>query len=228
MLARLQIADIGFRSVLRLKAPRPDEVSGLLDARVGLMARFTDSIIPDPVFGRAMALSFWEDDAALDAYEASGAGATSALAGGWSLRMEPMRGHGAWPGFPAGVDDHSDYTGPIVVTTIGLLRIRRSMAWQRASNKVQKQFLDAQGVIWAMGATRPPYFAATVTVWESAAAAASFAREPNEAHFNAMGNNARDPYMRQELFARFRPLSSAGQLGPRPALAESWLADRIG
>lgn len=234
MLASLHVADVGMRASLRVRPPTPGDVPGLLDARAGLTARFNRSVIPDPAWGRSMWLGFWEDEAALDQFLESDSPLVPRFADGWTLRMAPIRGHGSWPGFPdrseltadaaAGAGDADD--GPVVVLTLGLLRMGRSLAWTRASNRVQKQFLTAPGVIWAMGASQPPWFAATMSVWESGSAAAAFARETGAAHAAAVVENDANPFMKQEIFARFRPISSTGSLGPNPELPADWLSSR--
>jgi len=231
MIASLHVADIGVVRSLRMRPPSPEAVTGLLDARSGLTARFTRSLRPDPAWGRAMWLGFWDDEASLDQFLGSDDPLVEMFDGGWTLRMVPLRGHGSWPGFPVDLAEPGPGAGPdepVVVLTLGLLRLRRAMAWTRASNRVQKQFLATPGVIWAMGASRPPYFAATMSLWESAATAAAFAHQSGEAHATAIGENADDPFMRQEIFARFRPLSSSGSLGPTPELAGDWLTSRTG
>lgn len=228
MFASLHVADVGLLKSFRVRPPSPDSVPGLLDARSGLTARFTRSIIPDPAWGRAMWLAFWDEEASLDRYLATNTPLVQAFDDGLTVRMEPLRGHGAWPGFPADSDlnGNDEYDGPVVVLTIGLLRLRRSMAWTRASNKVQQQFLETPGVIWAMGASQPPLFAATMSVWESGTAAAAFAHKQGAAHAAAIAAGSERPFMRQELFARCKPVASSGSLGPSPELPAGWLADR--
>ncbi len=174
-----------------------------------------------------MWLGFWDEERSLDRFLDSGSPIVETFQDGWNLRMEPLRGHGAWPGFPDDPEQATgDYSGPVVVLTLGLLRLRRSLAWTRASNHVQRQFLDAPGVIWAMGASRPPLFAATVSIWESADAASTFARAEGQAHAKAVAANTTKPFMRQEIFARFKPLTSTGSIATNPPLTEEWLRSR--
>ena len=226
MFASLQVADVGLLKSFRVRPPSPDAVPGLRDARSGLMARFTESLTPDPAFGRAMWLGFWDDEAAFERFNESGSALLDTFDGGWTLGMTPLKAHGSWPGFPTDLGADGDEGGPVVVMTLGLLRMRRALAWTRASNRVQRQFLETSGVVWAMGASKPPFFAATVSVWESAADAAGFAHRQGEAHAAAAKENAADPFMRQEIFARFKPVWSEGSLGPNPDLAEGWLTGR--
>jgi hypothetical protein len=173
-----------------------------------------------------MWLAFWDDEASLDSFLKTDSPLVTTFADGWDLRMVPLRGHGTWPGFPTDAAPQTSYEGPVVVLTLGLLRLRRSMAWTRASNRVQKQFLKTPGVIWAMGASQPPLFTATVSLWESSAAAMAFAHQPGEAHAVAVAENDESPFMQQEIFARFKPVSSKGSLGPSPELAADWLSSR--
>lgn len=230
MFASLHVADVGVGRSFTFRPPSPDTTPGLLDARSGLTARFADSLKPDPAWGRAMWLAFWEDEDSLDRFLDSGGPPVADFEDGLTVRMLPVQGHGSWPGFPddgdgIGLTPEND-DGPVVVLTLGLLRLRRSVAWTRASARVQKQFLDTDGVIWAMGASRPPLFAATMSIWESGHAAKAFAHQPDEAHIDAMRANEEKPFMRQEIFARFKPVSSQGSLSASPALAADWLTDR--
>jgi len=191
------------------------------------MARFNRSIVPDPAWGLSMWLGFWDEERSLDHFLDGESPIVETFKDGLNLRMEPLRGHGAWPGFPPEPEHATDdYSGPVVVLTLGLLRLRRSLAWTRASNDVQRQFLEAPGVIWAMGASRPPLFAATTSIWETADAASTFARNEGRAHARAVAANTANPFMRQEIFARFKPLSSTGSIDTHPSLAEDWLRSR--
>lgn len=227
MLATMQVADIGMRRALRLPLPTPEAVPGLRDARGGVTARLRGSVIPDATPSRAMWLAFWDDEAAFDRYLASDHRLTSWFADAFTVRMEPLQAYGAWPGFPEDLDPQraERHQGPVVVTTIGLLRMRRSIPWTIASNRVQKQFQQTPGVIWAMGASKPPFFVATMSIWESSEAAEGFAHQPGGAHQKAMEASNAGPFMRQEIFARFAPIATSGRLGPDPAIDESWLAD---
>lgn len=175
-----------------------------------------------------MWLAFWDDETSLDRFLETDSPVVKQFSDGWCLRMVPLRAHGTWPGFPTDLvaEPAEETTGPVVVLTLGLLRMKRAMAWTKASTKVQQQFLDTPGVIWAMGASKPPKFAATMSVWESAAAAAGFARKQGEAHAAAMAENSEDPFMQQEIFARFKPVATSGSLGPSPELSVDWLLDR--
>lgn len=227
MLVTMQVADVGWRRALRLPLPRPEAVPGLRDARGAVTARFNASLIPDAEPGRAVWFGFWDDEPAFDRFLNGGGPLVERFGDGWTLRMTPLRAHGAWPGSPTELPADDGYRGPVAVLTLGLLRLRRSIRWTIASNQVQKQFLEAPGVVWAMGASRPPLFAATMSIWESAEAASGFAHRPDEAHQRAVAANRASPFMRQELFARFRPVASSGGLdGAEPTIAPDWLDRR--
>ena len=171
-----------------------------------------------------MWIGFWDAEESLDRFIEAGSPIVENFRDGLHVRLQPLRGHGQWPGFPDDLTPEGrDDEGPVVVMTLGLLRLRRSISWNRASNNVQKQFLQTPGVVWAMGASKPPFFAATVSIWESANAATTFARLEGQAHAKAARDNAKDPFMSQEIFARFKPVSSSGSLMKNPPLAGDWL-----
>src|SRR4051812_8766403 len=99
MIASVHIADVGRAKGLasQSKTPKPGRVDGLRWARLGFAAPLRPQLLPKPDFARLMMMAFWDDDAALDRFTESHALA-QAFAGGWSVRLEPLRHHGTWPG----------------------------------------------------------------------------------------------------------------------------------
>ncbi len=108
MLASIHVADLGPRRTLPLIAKSPSRISapGLRNANLALAARLGGPLPTKTDIGRIALLAMWDDDAALDHFLAV-APLAHTLAGGWYVRLEPLRAHGSWPGLP---DDVSQAT----------------------------------------------------------------------------------------------------------------------
>src|SRR6185436_9856693 len=101
---------------LQRKAPKVGKVPGLRMAEVAPAARFNGKFRPSLNFGRIGLIAFWDDEAALDGFLRDHELAT-ALAGGWRVRLEPLRAFGAWPGLPDDVPKPRsvEHDGPAAV-----------------------------------------------------------------------------------------------------------------
>jgi heme-degrading monooxygenase HmoA len=225
VIGSVHLADVGPRRAasLVLRAPSPKKVTGLRWATVALGAPLSSSVLPKPGFHRAGMLAFWDDDAALDAFEANDPRA-QALASGWSARLRPLRAHGSWPGLDPDLSKkrHIDTDGVAVVFTLGKLRISQGVRFLRASAKAEEAVLRAPGLIWATGLGRPPYLA-TCSIWESQAAISAYAFDDKAAaHPQAISQGREKPFHHQEAFIRFEPYRVTGHLdGKNPLPAEA-------
>jgi hypothetical protein len=227
MIASVHIADVGVPATLGVlrKAPDPAKVPGLRTAHVALAAPFRDSPLPAPQFGRAALLAFWDDDDALDRFLAQHPLART-LAGGWHLRLAPLRAWGAWPGLPADIttDRHVDHDGPAAVLTLGRARVPRLIPFLRTSAKAGAAATKAPGLVWATGLARPPFFA-TCSLWEDSRALSTYSYGRAEpAHADAIHEDADKPFHHRQAFIRFRPYGSHGRLDGKNPLAEAWMA----
>src|SRR5688500_8773115 len=165
----VHIADVGVGTALRVLArrPRPGSIDGLRQAEVGTAAPLSGSRRQPPQLGRVALIGFWDDDDAVEAFVRDHPLAER-LRGGWHARLEPLRRHGSWPGLPDELTTsrHTDYDGPAVVLTLGRLRLRRAVAFLRASAGAEAAAVVAPGARWATALARPP-FVATCSLWES-------------------------------------------------------------
>ena len=221
MIASVHLADVSlgtFLSVLR-RAPDPDRIPGLRSARVGLATPLRSGTIPK-LTRRVGLVSFWDDEAAVDAFEATNETA-AALAGGFRMRLAPLRAHGSWPGLDDDVPKarHVEYDGPAAVLTLGRLRLSQTIRFLRTSGKAEAATANAPGMLWATALARPP-FVATCSLWESSDAIAKYAfDDASAAHPSAITAGRRKPFHHQEAFIRFRPVASAGSLAGTNPLA---------
>lgn len=168
-------------------------------------------------------LAFWDDDSALDAFEANDPRA-HVFTSGWHARLRPLRKHGSWPGLDPDLPTarRIETDGVAVVFTLGKLRVSQAVRFLRASARAEEAVLGAPGLIWATGLGRPPYVA-TCSIWESQAAIAAYAfNDAATPHPQAVAQGRAKPFHHQEAFIRFAPYGVAGRLeGPNALAAEA-------
>lgn len=226
MITSVHLADVGARSGLAMMrhAPRPDATTGLRHANLGLAAPLSGRLRPAPNPGRVGLVAFWDDDDALDRFLADDAFAAR-LAGGWHVRLAPLRASGSWPGLPDDVPTARtvEHDGPAAVLTLGRLRPSQAVRFLRTSAKAEARVVDAPGLTWATGLGRPP-FVATCSLWQTTAALSAYAYGHEEpAHPDAIATDRAKPFHRQSAFIRFRPYGSEGGLEGKNPLAADWL-----
>ncbi|MGZ8751408.1 MAG: spheroidene monooxygenase [Acidimicrobiia bacterium] len=228
MIASVHMADVGRRRALSAlrKAPEPSSAPGLRRADIALTAPLSGRLLPAPDLGRLALVALWDDDAALDRFLDRHPTA-EILAGGWRVRLEPLRASGTWPGLDHDVpsDRVVDSDGPVAVLTLGRLRAARAVPFFRTSAKAEAAAIVAPGLIWASGLARPP-FVATCSLWENARVSSTYAygnREP--AHSTAITADRARPFHHQSAFVRFRPYGSEGCLDGRNPLPSTWLSN---
>ena len=224
MIASVHIADVGPAAALR-KVWRTPSGPGLRQANLALTAPLGGSMRPSPQLGRLALVALWDDDDALDRFLV-GHPMAEALAGGWHVRLEPLRAWGGWPGLPGDIPRRRnvDHDGPAAVVTMGHLRLTQTRRFLRASNKAENSVVAAPGLIWATGMARPP-FVGTCSLWESTDALSGYAYDAADpAHPDAIAAGRAKPFHHDEVFIRFRPYASRGSLGGRNPLTETWMA----
>jgi hypothetical protein len=215
MVATVHIADVGVRTALGVirKPPAPGAIPGLRHADVAIAAPLRSRAISVPQPGRVGLVAFWDDDDAIEQFETTHPlGAT--LGGGWRVRLEPLRAWGAWPGLDPEVTKSRGVTGdgPVVVLTLGRLRLTQTVRFFRTSGPAERAATQAPGLIWATALARPP-FVATCSVWKDAHASAEYAfAHAADAHPRAISADRAKAFHHQEAFIRFRPYTSTGTL----------------
>src|SRR3954447_6350245 len=98
MIASVHLADVGIKKAVgaQPKVPKPAKVPGLRSARLGFAAPLRPQLLPKPNFSRLALIAFWDDDLAIDRFVADNPVA-ALFAGGWTVRLAPLRHHGSWP-----------------------------------------------------------------------------------------------------------------------------------
>jgi hypothetical protein len=213
--------------LLRRGLPRTG-IDGLRWGQVATCASLGAGVLPQPVPGRVGFIAAWEDGTALDAFLA-GHPLAEALAGGWQVRLEPLRAVGSWPALPEwpAIRRPVEDDEPVAVLTLGRVRLRRIVPFVRASAPAEAEAVRHPAVIRTTGLARPPRMVATFSLWRTAAGMRSYAVGPDgPGHVHAMKAHAAQPFHHDSIFARFRPLASAGKWDGEDPLAagitEAW------
>jgi len=128
MIVSIHIADLGPLGTFGALRGRPDpaETPGLRYAETTITATIGASPLPVPRTRRAAMIAAWDDDRALDEFSRDHALAER-FAGGWQVRLEPLRVSGSWPEMP-GLPEREvavDEEEPVAVLTLGWLRLTR-------------------------------------------------------------------------------------------------------
>jgi hypothetical protein len=216
MIASVHLADVGPATALsRLRrAPDATRIPGLRSARIALATPLRTSSLPKVSLRRVGLVAFWDDEAALGAFESTHPTA-AALAGGLAMRLAPLRAFGSWPGLDVDVPKtrRVDYDGPAVVLTLARMRLSQAVRFLRTSAKAEAATAGAPGLLWATALARPP-FVATCSLWESSEAIATYAfDDANAAHPSAIRADRTKPFHHEQAFIRFRPIAVRGSLG---------------
>jgi hypothetical protein len=221
MIATVQLADLGPATTLRaiMRRPKPSDTPGLKAAEVAVFAPLALSA-PPPI-RRAGLIAFWDDVDAFDRFVDSDP-IGQRFSGGFQARLRPLRAHGSWPGLPADVPTSRavQYDGPVVVLTLGRLRISQTVRFLRTSRPAERAAAAHDGMIWGSAAARPP-FVATLSIWADAQVTAAFAYGRQQpAHSDAISAQERKDFHLQSAFIRFAPTRLEGTLrGSNPLVA---------
>jgi hypothetical protein len=221
MIATVQLADLGPAGTLRaiVRRPRPSDTPGLKAAEVAVFAPL--AVSGPPPIRRAGLIAFWDDDDGFDRFVDNDP-IGQRFSGGFQARLRPLRAHGSWPGLPADVPASRavQHDGPVVVLTLGRLRISQAVRFLRASRPAERAAAAHDGMIWGSAAARPP-FVATMSIWEDAPVTAAYAYGRQQpAHSGAISAQERKDFHRQSAFIRFAPTRLEGTLrGSNPLVA---------
>jgi hypothetical protein len=167
----------------------------------------------------------WDDEAALDAFLATSeipARWRSLGRESWSVKLEPLRAHGAWGGAdplagpvgqgatglgraPGGASP-----GAVAILTRATIRPSRLRAFYGAIAPPAAELLRAPGLLASVGAGEWPVARqATFSLWASEADAQAYAYRPGP-HREVVRRTRDEGWYSEELFARFRPYGSTG------------------
>jgi hypothetical protein len=230
VIASVHIADVGpgAAAAVLLRPPKPADVPGLTYAETTTTAGLGEPLLPPKHFGRVGMIAAWDDDAALDAFSQSHSVAAH-LAGGWQVRLQPLRVFGRWagmPGLPARALPVGDEE-PVAVLTLGRLRLRRIGPFRRSAAPAESAAIDDPALLAGIGLARPPRLVATFSLWRSSAAMREYATVAGGAHSAAVEADRAQPFHHESAFVRFRPYASRGSWNGRDPLAEATTAPAV-
>jgi hypothetical protein len=221
MIVSVHIADVGWFRAPRFLLRRPrTALPGLIYAEPVTTAPLDGRIPPRPRPGRVGLIAAWEDDAALDRF-LLGHPVASSLAGGWHVRLQPLRVFGAWAGMPGlpsrplPIDDDE----PVAALTLGRLRLRRAWPFLKSAAAAEAAASEDKAIIASTGLARPPHLVSTFSIWRSVAAMRLYTNGEGGAHRAAVEADRQHPFHHESAFIRFRPYASHGSLDGRDPLA---------
>lgn len=222
MILTVQIADSSLGQGVRAltRRPRPGDVPGLRYAETLFTAPLGGRLLPAPNLRTVGLLAAWEDDASFEAFLASGS-VPAPFERGWSVRTEPLRVFGAWPGIeglPTRRLPAAD-SEPVLVLTLGRLMPWRLLPFLRAALPAENDALAAPGLLASTGFGRLPNLVSTFSVWRSLAEMRAYAFDRAGSHQAAVGADRDHPFHRHSAFIRLRPYASAGSWGGGDPLA---------
>jgi hypothetical protein len=222
VIVSVHIADVSPRAAAEvlLRPPRPGRVPGLTYAETTTTAALGEPLLPPRRLGRVGMIAAWESDGAFERFSASHPIARR-LAGGWQVRLRPLRVFGAWagmPGLPARalpVDDEE----PVGVLTLGRLRLLRTADFRRSAGPAESAAIDDPALLAGTGLARPPRLVATFSLWRSASEMREYATRAAGPHHAAVAADRARPFHHESAFVRFRPYESRGSWDGHDPLA---------
>ena len=219
MIATVNIADLGVRRTLRSLRHRPAPATVL-----GLRWLDTAVAVPlaskrPPGLRRSVMIAFWDDEEAAAAFAQDHPLGQRYADNGFRAVLRPLRAFGTWPGLPDDLPRARDavHDGPVLVTTLGRLRMTQAGRFLRASRPAERSAVAAAGYVWGTAASRPP-FMATISLWSSGEAAAAYAYgDPDAGHPRAITQQRRNDFHHESAFIRYAPLAITGSVRGMPA-----------
>ena len=195
-------------------APHLNKVPGLQFYKL-LGSGYGKGFSIKPNFRRYGLLCTWESEAAADEFLNN-----SSLMQeygqhtfeSWTVKLFPYQSHGQWdkqePFAPTLSEQHT--FGPIAVLTRASINWLALPSFWRFVPKTSKVLDNAEGLICSIGLGELPFVRqATFSIWESMEAMKQYAYK-NPLHQEVMRRTRSENWYSEELFARFKLVSSQG------------------
>lgn len=142
----------------------------------------------------------------------------------WTVIAEPLVSHGKWDAQePFGrAHTNESFTGPIGVLTRATIRFSKLKGFWSNVTPVAKLMDSSPGYITSVGIGEAPFFRqATFSIWKDMESMKAFAYGSKE-HSEVIRKTRQENWYSEELFARFRIISSSGSLnGKNPMSSEN-------
>ena len=133
----------------------------------------------------------------------------------WTVFLAPTSVRGAWAGTtPFTVSAAPDPDAPIAALTRATVRPAVAAQFWRRTPDLNRAIFADPNVIFRIGIGEVPLMQqVTFSIWPDTATMAAFARAPGSLHAQAIAAVRAGGWFREELYARFRILGSAGTWG---------------
>jgi heme-degrading monooxygenase HmoA len=176
---------------------------------------------PSADLSRTALFAVWESPEALAEFRSDSpiSRRWSDLPESWHVTLAAAGGHGTWRGVdPLDGLAPGPADGPVAVITRADVRLRSWRAFRASGRRVAPEVTGAAGLIDVVGIGEAPVGRlGTFSLWRDDAAIRAFVT--NSPHHRAAVRSTRsDDWYSEELFARFRPLSSEGTWAGRDPL----------
>ncbi|TAJ61986.1 MAG: DUF3291 domain-containing protein [Chitinophagaceae bacterium] len=132
----------------------------------------------------------------------------------WELLLEPIEGHGTWDGQACfgELPKQTDYAGMIGILTRATIRVNKLGSFWKNVDGVASQMAGADGFITSLGIGEVPWLKqATFSIWESREQMKQFAYQMKQ-HAEVIRKTRKENWYSEDMFVRFRILSSQGTL----------------
>jgi hypothetical protein len=135
----------------------------------------------------------------------------------WSISLELTEGHGSWDGQKLSPVQKKNIppAGPVAVLTRATIRLHKLRDFWKNVEPVARQMQNAPGLISSLGVGELPFIRqATFSIWESTEEMKKFAYSMQE-HREVIKKTRKENWYSEDMFLRFRPISSFGSLKGR-------------